>query len=180
MPTARRARGWASTFLPLLGLALLVGCGWAPLYADPEAGPADADLAAIGVSPIAERIGQRLALALRESLNPSGAAVPQRYSLGVFLTTARTNLGVQTQGLGTRGRLDAYATSTLSDIKTGGVLLQTTSHVAESFDILANEYSDLVAEEDARNRATEDLRRDIVNRLTVFLQRRAAAPPAKP
>ena len=55
-----------------------------------------------------------------------------------------------------------------------------TSHVAESFDILANEYANVVAENDARTRAVEELRRDIMIRLTLFLQRRAAEPAAKP
>ena len=49
-----------------------------------------------------------------------------------------------------------------------------TSHVADSFDIVANEYSSTVAEDDARIRAVEELRRDIVTRLALFMQRRAA------
>jgi hypothetical protein len=65
----------------------------------------------------------------------------------------------------------------LRDIKTGAPILSTTSHVAESFDILANEYASVVAEDDARTRAVEELRRDIVTRLTLFLQRRAAGLP---
>ena len=59
--------------LALGALLALPGCGWEPLYADRETGPADLELRAIKVDPIAERIGQRLALALRESLNPDGA-----------------------------------------------------------------------------------------------------------
>jgi LPS-assembly lipoprotein len=157
------------------GAALgLSGCGWTPLYADLETGPGDAELRAIKVDPIPERIGQRLALALRESLNPNGAPIPQRYRLSILLTTARADLGIQQTGLGTRGKLDANASITLRDIRTGAPLLSTTSHVAESFDILANNYASVVAEDDARIRAVEELRRDIVTRLTLFLQRRAA------
>jgi LPS-assembly lipoprotein len=159
-----------------LGAAVLSlsGCGWTPLYADRETGPGDAELRAIKVDPISERIGQRLALALRESLNPDGASSPQRYRLSILLTTARSDLGIQQTGLGSRGKLDATANITLRDIRTGASLLSTTSHVAESFDILANEYASVVAEDDARIRAVEELRRDIVTRLTLFLQRRAA------
>src|SRR6266852_7291563 len=164
-----------------LGLALaLAGCGWAPLYADREAGPADEELRAVRVAPIAERIGQKLALALRESLNPGGGAAPQRYNLRITLRTARADLGVQTQGLGTRGRLDAFANFALSDSRSNADLLSGMSHVSESFDILANEYSNVVAEDDARSRAVEEMRRDIVSRLTVFLQRRVAEHTIKP
>src|SRR5262250_360289 len=122
-----------------LGLLGLGGCGWAPLYADLETGPADVELRAIKVAPISERIGQKLALALRQSLNPSGEPTPQRYQLNTALSTARQDLGIQTQGLGTRGRLDAFANFNLRDSATGADLLRGTSHAVESFDILANE-----------------------------------------
>src|SRR5215472_11343331 len=114
----------------VLGVALagLGGCGWAPLYADAETGPADAELQAIKVAPISERIGQKLALALRQSLNPSGEPTPQRYQLNTALTTARQDLGIQTQGLGTRGRLDAFANFNLRDSASGAELLRGTSH----------------------------------------------------
>jgi len=163
-----------------LGLLLLGGCGWAPLYADAETGTADEELRAIRVAPIPERVGQHLELGLRQSLNPSGEPTPQRYLLKTTLRTVRADLGIQTQGLGTRGRLDAFANFTLADIKTNKQLFSASSHVAESFDILANEYSNVVAENDARTRAVEELRRDMITRLIVFLQRRAAEPPTEP
>src|SRR5205809_4479041 len=149
-----------------LGLSLLGGCGWAPLYVDLETGPADEDVRAIRVAPISERIGQKLALASRQSLNPTGEPTPQRYLLRTTLSTSRQDLGIQTQGLGTRGKLDAFANFSLNDSTTGAQLLIGASHAAESFDILANEYSNVVAEDDARTRAVEELRRDIVTRPT--------------
>jgi len=163
-----------------LGLSVLAGCGWAPLYADRDTGPVDEELHAIRVAPISERIGQKLALALRQALNPTGEPAPQRYLLRTTLSTSRQYLGVQTQGLGTRGRLDAFANFSLNDSATGAQLLIGTSHVAESFDILANEYSNVVAEDDARTRAGEEMSRDIVTRLTLFLERRAAERAVKP
>jgi hypothetical protein len=169
---------------PALGLLLaleaagLAGCGgWVPLYADRATEPADESLRAIGVAPMPERIGQKLALALRESLNPTGIATPQRYVLRTTLQTVRSDLGIQSFGLGTRGKLDVYATYTLSDSRTNVQQMAAQSHVAESFDILANEYAALVAESDAGTRAVEELRRDILSQLTVFMQQRTAAPP---
>src|SRR4051794_39615941 len=99
-------------------LVSLTGCGWAPLYADRETGPADADLAAIKVAPIPERAGQILALGLQQWLNPSGAPVPSRYLLRTLLTVSRLDLGILTFGLGTRARLDVLATFTLYEIAT--------------------------------------------------------------
>lgn len=174
MPTRRSVVGGAFAIVLAAG-----GCGWAPLYADPQTGPADVELRAVKVAPIAERIGQRLEWALRGSLNPTGIASPQRYLLNTTLQTVRSDLGVQIQGYGTRGRLDVTASFTLADLKTGASLLTGSSHVAESFDIMANEYSNVVAEDDARTRAVEELRRDLLDRLTLFMQHRVAHGPAK-
>jgi LPS-assembly lipoprotein len=162
------------------GLPVVVsGCGWEPLYADRQTGPADAELRAIKVMPIAERIGQKLELALRSSLNPTGEPTPQRYVFRATLTLIRSNLGVTTQGLGTRARLDVYANFNLADSKTGSTIFTGTSHVAESFDLQANEYTNVVAENDAGTRSVEELRRDLMTRLTLFMQRRVAQAPAK-
>src|SRR6185312_10416828 len=94
-------RGFAALLLAAAGI--LSGCGWEPLYADRETTAADAELRAIKVNPIAERIGQRLEMSLRNSLNPTGEETKQRYTLSVILTTSLASLGVQSQGLGTRG-----------------------------------------------------------------------------
>ncbi len=172
-PSRRAVLGLALT-LPLA----VAGCGWTPLYADVEAGPADLELQAIRVDPIAERIGQRLELALRRSLNPNGAPTPKRYLLRTTLTVVRQDLGVQVQGLGTRGKLDVSAKFTLVDIRSGTALFESISHVADSFDILTNEYASVVAEDDAGVRAVEELRRDMLTRLTLYMQRRVTPPKA--
>ena len=179
-PCGRGASTRRAFFTAAVVPLLVAGCGWEPLYADRESGPADAELSAIRVAPIPERIGQHLAWAMRESLNPTGIATPQRYLLRITLQAARSDLGVQVQGFGTRGRLDVAAGFFLNDIASNKQLLSGGSHVAESFDILANEYSNLVAEEDARTRAVEQLRREITSRLIVFMQRQVAQGAAKP
>jgi LPS-assembly lipoprotein len=160
--------------------AALRGCGWEPLYADPDTGPASEELRAIKVNPIPERIGQRLEIALRNSLNPSGEPTPPRYALSTSLVTVLGNLGIQSQGLATLGQIDTYATCTLVDFKTNSSLLTTTMHVANSFDLNPNQYSTIVGEDDARNRTVEELDQEIVTRLTLFMQRRIAEKSPKP
>src|SRR5438445_8980934 len=158
---------------------MLLGCGWEPLYGDLESEPASTELRAIKVDPISERIGQRLAIALRNSLNPTGEPTTMRYQLSTTLTTYLSNLGIQSQGLATLGQLDAYATYKLTEIKTGSILLTNTVHVANSFDLSPNQYSTIVGEDDARNRCVLELDQEIVHRLTFFLQRRAAETGSK-
>lgn len=148
------------------------GCGWTPLYA--ESGPASEELRAIRVEPIPERIGQRLAMALRNSFNPTGESTPERYRLKTTLVTSLGNLGVQSQGLATLGKLDAIATYNLVDSKTGSSLLTNTVHVANTFNLDPNQYSTVVGEDDAAVRVVAELNQEIVTRLTLFMQRRTA------
>jgi hypothetical protein len=164
----------ARRYLLMLGLtlpALLAGCGgWAPLYADRETGPADADLRAIKVTPIPERAGQHLEFGLRNSLNPNNEPAPQLYTLNVTVGTSVQNLGIQSQGIGTRGEVQLVATYRLVNNKTGKVMQSGTVHSNDSFDIQANGYSTIVAQNDAYTRCVEEARREIVARLTLFLQ----------
>ena len=159
---------------------VLSGCGWTPLYADIKTEAASEELRAIKVDPIAERIGQRLEIALRNSLNPTGEPTPTRYRLTTTLAVSLSNFGIQSQGLGTLGQIDATATFRLVELQTGGTLLANTVHVANSFDLNPNQYSTIVGEDDAGVRSVAELDREIVTRLALFMQRRTAEKNAKP
>jgi len=157
--------------LPLsLALPALAACGWEPLYADPQTGKASTDLRAIKVSPIPERVGQMLETGLRQSLNPDNIDTKPLYLLSVSLGTVLQDLGIQSQGLGTRGEVQLSATYRL--IQTAGnQVLQTGSiRATDSFDIQANGYSTVVAQDDAKARVVEEVRREIIARLTMFMQ----------
>jgi LPS-assembly lipoprotein len=163
------------------GVALaLASCGWAPLNANIEAGPAGEDLRAIRVDPIPERLGQRLEMASRNSLNPSGEPTRQRYVLRVTPAVGLSNLGVQAQGLATLGQLDVVVTYNLGDLESGSTLLTNTIHVANSFDLNPNQYSTIAGENDAAVRSVAELNQEIVTRLTVIMQRRMAEKSSKP
>jgi LPS-assembly lipoprotein len=159
---------------------VLSGCGWTPLYADIKTEAASEELRAIKVDPIAERIGQRLEIALRNSLNPTGEPTPTRYRLTTTLGVSLSNFGIQSQGLGTLGQIDATATFRLVELQTGSILLTNTVHVANSFDLNPNQYSTIVGEDDAGVRSVAELDREIVTRLALFMQRRTAEKNAKP
>jgi LPS-assembly lipoprotein len=174
-PVTRRLAAIAA----MTALLALAGCGWEPLYADHDTAPADADLRAVQVAPIAERIGQRLELALRDRFNPDGTPTPKRYLLNTRLAVTESDLALQSEGLGTEGNVDVNATITLSDIKTHAVLLTNQIHTIENFDFEPSGYATIVARDDARKRAALEIEREIVTRLTLFLQRRASAAPAR-
>jgi LPS-assembly lipoprotein len=158
----------------------LSGCGWRPLYGEAASGPASDELRAIYVEPILERIGQRLQMALRNSLNPTGEPTPERYRLRTTLATSLSNLGIESQGLASLGQLDVYATYTLVDSKSQKTLLVNTVHVANSFDLNPNQYSTVVGADDAAVRSAAELNQEIVTRLALFMERRLAEQPPAP
>ena len=159
---------------------ILSGCGWTPLYADVATGTTSEELRAIKVDPIAVRIGQRLEIALRNSLNPTGEPTPTRYRLSTTLAIYLSNLGIQSQGLATLAQLDVTATFRLVDLQSGGTLLINTVHVANSFDLNPNQYSTIVGEDDAGVRSVAELNQEILTRVTLFMHNRAAENTAKP
>jgi LPS-assembly lipoprotein len=156
--------------------AVLAGCGWEPLYADNQTSEAAASLQAIKVMPISERVGQQLEMGLRASFNPDGnPQAKQLYVLNVTLQKSLIDSGIQSQGLGTRGEVHLYARYTLTEIATNKVLQTASVHTSDSFDVQANGYSTVVAQNDAATRDVEELRREIVARLTLFMQNRDKA-----
>lgn len=161
--------------LPLAVPPLLAGCGWEPLYADSKTAEGTADLRAITVAPIPERLGQHLEMGLRNSFNPNGEPTKQLYRLAVTPTVSLQSLGIQSQGLGTRGEVQLQANFQLTEIAGGKQLLTGVVRAADSFDIQANGYSTVVAQEDAKVRVVEEVRREIVNRLTIFMQNKGTA-----
>ena len=86
-----------------------------------------------------------------------------------------SNLGIQTQGTATLGRLDVYATYYLIEIQSGNSLLVNTVHVQNSFDLNPNQYSTVVGEDDAAVRSVAELNREIVTRLSLFMAHRDEA-----
>lgn len=162
----------------ILGMPL-AGCGWEPLYADPHSGPVSEELRAIRVAPIADRVGQRLEMALRNSLNPTGESTNYRYTLNTTLTVGLSDLGIQSQGTAALGRLDIYANSALVDNRNGSTLLTNSVHVQNSFALNPNQYSTVVGEDDAQVRSVAELNQEIVRRLNLFLENRDAQPAPK-
>jgi LPS-assembly lipoprotein len=157
----------------------LTGCGWEPLYADPQTGPASAELRAIKVDPISDRVGQRLEIALRDSLNPTGIPTPSRYTLRTTLYFSLSGLGIQSQGTASLGQIDLHSTSYLIENRTGQNLLTISLHEQNSFQLNPNQYSTVVGEDDAQVRTVAELNQEIVRRLEIFLEHRVAGQPAK-
>jgi LPS-assembly lipoprotein len=167
---------WPRRTLLALALLPLAACGFHPLYSEAVQRQASPQLAGIIVTQIPDRYGQQLELALREALNPEGLSVKPLYRLDVGIQVQRIDLGIQRDASSTRGRINAYATLTLYDIKTNRQIYTSRTQSTSAFNILQDAFAAEVAEEDARTRTVHDLSDQISLRLALFLRNRPTAP----
>jgi hypothetical protein len=101
---SRGARIACTLAVYLTALGFLAGCGFRPLYGTPQYDILP-ELAAIQVSPIADRIGQQLRNMLYDRLTPDGEPKRPRYTLRVRVTTTKKSLGIQEDETVTRANL---------------------------------------------------------------------------
>jgi LPS-assembly lipoprotein len=158
--------------LLLLGGAL-AGCGFHPLYGGAATDEFDANLAAIKVTPIAERIGQLVANSLRDSFNPRSARVPTRYVLNVTMTNSVSDLAIRKDGTASREGYSANAAFTLLDGQ-GGALLSGTARATNSYDVGESEYAVIVANQDAQTRAAAEIAQEIRAQVALYFRRQTA------
>jgi LPS-assembly lipoprotein len=163
---------WGKAALLAAAGLMLAGCGFEPLYG--EHGRAfDPVLASVYVERIPEREGQLLAIALRDSFNPTGQRVEAKYRLSISLTTTRVENAIRLDATASRLQLQTSANWTLAS--TEGVLHGGVSRAITSFDIVDNEYANLVAEQDARARLVREISEEIRLRVRTFLMRQGTA-----
>ena len=161
-----------------LAAAVLAACGFQPLYATGGTPRQwDPDLAAITVTPIKDRPGQVLELALREDLNPGGKSVPVKWRLDTVLTISRSDLGIQTNATATSSEINVIATFALVDIANGKPVYTSASRAVGDFNQLTDAYATQVASDDAQDRALRQVADEMALRMAVFVrhQRDAAA-----
>jgi LPS-assembly lipoprotein len=163
-----------SVCLLLIACGALAGCGFHSLYGGPEAAQFDETLASIQVSPISERIGQRVANSLRDALDPTGERITKRYTLAVTLTTARGDVAIRKDGTASREQEIVYASFVLYGPNGSGPIFSGSTRSQRSYDIGENPYSVLVANADAETRAAGEISAEIRNRLMVYFRRQAS------
>jgi len=161
----------------LLLPALLAGCGLRPLYGGGSTGPVATTLGAIEVGPIGGQEGWLVRNALNDRLHHQ--SVTARFRLDVELDDQILGLGVRQDNAITRERRVLRARYKLTDIATGGVLLDQTATADAGIDVAGSEYATVAAEQTALERLTATLADQIVARVATYAERSSAkaAPP---
>ena len=170
--------------LATAGLAL-TGCDIRPLYSAPASGATGSvaeALASVQVQPIADQSGQLLRGFLVQALSPNGRPANPDYILTVTLTESEQDLGIARDDTATRGNVLVTSGSTLREVATDRDVWTDRRTVIASFGILDEQFATIISERSARERALEQVAREIRTALALLFQRGIPAPepPAGP
>jgi len=151
--------------LALISLLFLSACGFKPLY---EAGGSSkqmqAELAAIDVAPIADRVGQIMRNRLLDRLNASAA---QKYRLIVVLTQSTEGYGVRPDTATTQEQLTLVAAVKLIALDDETILFEEQMRARTSYDLVLSDFATLTQREDSARRLVLELAERIHRRLAL-------------
>jgi LPS-assembly lipoprotein len=165
---------WSSRFLAVATtVTVLGGCGFHPLYGQSAATrDVPADFSSISVALIPDRLGQELRNDLLDLLTPRGRATNPVFRLNVSVEEEISELAIDSSGLATRANLRLDATYSLVKEDTGQAVMTGKSLAVSSYNLVAADFSNLTAQDDARSRAALRIAREIRARLGAFFARR--------
>lgn len=173
----RRARAAPGVAL-LAVLALLASaCGFEPMYGEHRGETVYAELQTVGVGPIANRSGQLLRHYLLDRIHSSDQAPSPLYQLEIGLTETPQFFGIQRDLSATYARIMVTGYYTLRDLKTQKPVLSGNTSAYSSYNIAADPFNSVVAQNDARDRAVRVLGDDLIARVSLYLRNPTA--PAK-
>jgi LPS-assembly lipoprotein len=150
-------------------LLFLGACGFQPVYGGGTKGEVAASLAAVEVSLVPNRIGQQLRNELIDRLYQAGRPDSPAYRLDIQVMTSENRSGFRKDATATRGEVTVNASYALTDAG-GSVVLRGRNSASAGFSIVTDQYGTLINEEDAYDRAVEQLAGDIVRRLALHFQ----------
>lgn len=152
-------------------VSALAGCGFHPLYGDSGAtGSIDPQLATVYVAQIKDRTGQEMTNTLRDALNPHAARVDRAYQLEVGLVEHNYNLLGREDGSAARTDTILEARWALRRLSDNVVVLQGFSKSVTGYDVLANEYANVVSGKSDLTRAVRDVSEDIEGQLAQYFR----------
>lgn len=173
-PSRRAVGRW------LVSLALLAGgCGFHPLYGEPAPAPGQTQgksdvgtrLGQVEIAVISDRIGQELRNRLVDRFYVGDRPVSPVWRLNVTLWASKGGVGIQKDATATRYKLVVTATYSLLDFKANKRVFETRSQSVVYYNVLTAQFASFASEQDAYERAVEDLSEQITSRVALFVDR---------
>ncbi len=154
--------------------AVLSGCGssgFQPMYASSYNGSLSNKLAAVKITTIPGRVGQRIRNELVFQTTGGSAQAAPKYKLDVTLTERITSTLVNRAGDSASQIYSLDAKFVLVDAGTSQPVMKSQSFGRAGFERYTSIFSNVRAREDAENRAARTVARDIRSQLEAFLSR---------
>ena len=166
--------------LLLLAGCGLAACGFEPMYRQDRAARTTLQLAGFDIkadpkqtfAAEEERLTQMVRNELLDRLQAGGTPLAPRYTLLIFAREGKSAVLVTRTEAVSRFNLSVGATWQLQD-SIGAVLATGTVNTLQSYNVLRQEFGNLSAEADARQRATRDLADQVRIRLALYFEQRA-------
>ncbi|MEK9755286.1 MAG: LPS assembly lipoprotein LptE [Rhodospirillaceae bacterium] len=158
----------------MLVCGLLAGCGFRPLYGEQQGGSIAAQLLSIEIEAGRNREGQMFRNELVRLLYGGGRPSRAVYRLKMELSEGKSSLAVRKSAYATRGNLKMSVNFELYEVSTGKVTFSSTSSSTVSYNVLDAEFSALLAEKNARERALRMLGEEVRVLLGNYFDRLAA------
>ena len=158
-----------------LGISsILAGCGssgFQPMYASTSNGSLSQKLAAVKITTIPGRVGQRIRNELVFQTTGGGPKAAPKYRLDVTLTERVVSTLVNVEGDSASQIYSLDAKYTVIDASTAKPVFEGNSFGRAGFERYTSIFSNVRARQDAENRAATTVARDIRSQLEAFLSR---------
>lgn len=148
---------WSRTCAAIVLAAALVGCGFRPMYKEGAAGtPTVAEFSDVMVAQPEDRRDQLLRNDLVDLLTPLGSPSRPRYLLTYKITESISAVFTTRSEEVTRNNLVVSVSYTLQDYESGQLLYSLSTSSYSSYNLTVADYSNLISEKNARERALQD------------------------
>jgi hypothetical protein len=128
----------------------------------------------VTIGSIPDESGQYLRNALIDRLYRYGRPSESRYVLNFKpIAEAKSNLDITKTATATRSQIRLTTTMTLTDIRTGKVVMTRDLRAINSFNVLQSQYDTNVSEDYVRKNALDDLARQVEAQLALYFKRNA-------
>jgi len=157
----------------LLALLLLGACGFKPMYGENSADPGlQETFSGIEIAPVPDRIGQVVRNHLLDRINPYGSPSAPDYVLNIQLVQSTEGFGFRSDESVTRESLTLEAAFTLTDSKTGEVVLEDLARSVHSYDVVQSDFANYSAQQDAEARTALQVSEMITANLGMYFKSR--------
>jgi LPS-assembly lipoprotein len=161
---------WCKRLAAAAACLMLAGCGFHPLYGDSNvSGDLAQQMASIRVMQISEHYGQVMTNNLSDGLNPHALHVADAYKLEVALRENTYQFATRADGTPSRAALQLSATWLLRRVSDNQVVSKGSVKSSAGYDVLPNDYANVVTGNADELRAVRDLSEQIQLGLADYL-----------